>query len=771
VKICFPARKANGKDYSTLDEMMAQVGREPHGTWLGGTNGMWHGGIHISRESAPASFLTLENVDTAVPLPFMAGGEVVAYRLNSQYLTDSWLGQTLQYSSTFVLVKSVCTPDPNKPADSLEFYSLYLGLTPPSAFPALQCYQVTARGNGLRTRHYSGQEKTGEPAPVPTGKLATGQKVAVLRENLFGLDGHIPTFGLARLLNEHNEMTGEAFWVSVDPLYMTPEGKHTAHLPAWMQQAVKQGIWDAVVKPANRMTVAAGDAVGFLGEDIVPGALNETETDPYVHIEVLSTDDRLPDFLRNAAGVTGGEKYLHIRPESSLYTRSGDTFTKTSGKVRKDIHKILPQAKCPSFTDSTGKRWFDIGQGAWLSGDDVEADISQYDLKSRGFSAFEQPATASMDKSLHENWVKSAFSHLSEWVRPERGIREKQVSNYYQALIRKMDLNHDGELSGWELHQALQYPEMDVRDLVAGLVIKHDSEWSGGSSHLRWTDYLKHMDMLLTGYVRTWLDKMEWMSQVPPFDEGKPIWHMHPVKFLDAIAVKSVGRITLPMLRMIWTNTANVSDELLQQVADELNTGLDLCNLNTEERLYHFMAQVYQETGAKFSITENLNYASTALPILFSYYRHHPAEQELDGRTASHSANQINIANKAYGSRNGNDMPGDGWLYRGRGMKQLTGKNNYRRFSAYNNSKWGESADFVSSPELVANEIKYAVRSALFFWDDNKMYLKADEGYSLEASIDVTNIINSGLAMDQKRLRFNNLENFLNKKVFQGVFD
>ncbi|RSB23035.1 VgrG-related protein [Enterobacter cloacae] len=538
MKICFPARKANGKDYSTLDEMMAQVGREPHGTWLAGTNGMWHGGIHISRESAPASFLTSENVDSAVPLPFMSGGEVVAYRLNSQYLTDTWLGQTLQYSSTFVLVKSVCTPDPDKPDNSLEFYALYLGLTPPSAFPALQCYQVTAEGNGLRTRHYSGQEKTGEPAPVPTGKLATGQKVVVLRENLFGLDGHIPTFGLARLLNEHDEMTGEAFWVSLDPLYMTPEGKHTAPLPAWMQQAVTQGIYDTVVIPATRMTVAAGDAVGFLGEDIVPGGLNKAETDPYVHIEVLSTDDRLPDFLRNAAGVTGGEKYLHIRPESSLYTRSGDTFTKTSGNVRKDIHKILPQAKCPSFTDSAGKRWFDIGQGAWLSGDDVEADISQYDLIRRGFSAFEQPATASMEKSLHENWVKSVFNHLSEWVRPERGIREKQVSNYYQALISKIDQNHDGELSGEELHVALQYPEMDVRDLVAGLVIKHDSEWSGGSSHLRWTDYLKHMDLLLTGYVRTWLDNMEWMSQVPPFDKGKPVWHMHPVKFLDAIATK-----------------------------------------------------------------------------------------------------------------------------------------------------------------------------------------------------------------------------------------
>ncbi|AFJ47021.1 hypothetical protein [Shimwellia blattae] len=769
MKICFPARKANGKDYSTLDEMMIQVGREPHGTWLAGTNGMWHGGIHISRESAPSSFLTPENIDTAEPLPFMVGGEVVAYRLNSQYLTDTWLGQTLQYSSTFVLVKSVCTPDPTKPANSLEFYSLYLGLTPPSDFPVLPCYQVTVQGNRLRCHHYSGQEKAGELAPAPTGKtLTTGQKVVVLRENHFGLGGHTLTFGLARLLNEHNEMTGNAFWVSVDPLYMIPNGKHTAHLPAWMQQAIKQRTYDAVMKPATRITVAAGDAVGFLGKDIIPGALNKTQTDPYVHIEVLSTDGRLPDFLRNAASVTSGEKYLHIHPESFLYTRNGDIFTKTRGKVRKDIHKILPQAKCPSFTDNAGKRWFDIGQGAWLSGDDVDADIGQYDLTKRGFSAFEQSATASMEKSLHENWVKSAFSYLSEWVRPERGIREMQVSNYYQALIRKMDLNCDGELSGHELHVALQYPEMDVRDLVAGLVIKHDSEWSGGSSHLRWTDYLKNMDMLLSGYVRTWLDKMEWMSQVPPFDEGKPVWHMHPVKFLDAIAVKDAGRITVSMLRKIWTSENNVSDSVLQQVADELNANLDLCHLNTEERLYHFMAQVYQETGPKFSIIESFDYSASRLPNLFLYYRLHPEEQLLDGRTENHKANQVNIANKAYGGRNGNHMPNDGWDYRGRGMKQLTGRYNYRVFTQYSSKVWGESLDFEEQPELVSSSIKQAVRSALFFWDRYELYKKADGGVTRAASEAITDVVNSGT--DSRALRYNNLIRFSHEKIFGDVF-
>ncbi|WP_240116240.1 hypothetical protein [Erwinia endophytica] len=103
-------------------------------------------------------------------------------------------------------------------------------------------------------------------------------------------------------------------------------------------------------------------------------------------------------------------------------------------------------------------------------------------------------------------------------------------------------------------------------------------------------------------------------------------------------------------------------------------------------------------------------------------------------------------------------------------MKQLTGRRNYKRFTDYSMSKWHEDIDFVDNPDLVANNIKYAVRSALFFWDDGKMYLKADGGYSLNASLDVTNIINNGLSMDEKKLRFNNLEDFLKKNIFHGVF-
>lgn len=533
--ICFPAKKANGNHYSTVDDIMARILQEPHGSWLAGTNAMWHGGLHITDVSAPGSELTRETADTAVPLQFMTGGEVVAWRLNQDYLSADYMGNTLQYSSTFVLVKSTCTPDPEKPDNALDFYALYMGLAPLSAFPVHTLHQVTEQGNKLRKRHHTGQEKPGEQAPTPSGEhLTTGDRVVVLGENTFELNGIPQQFGLARTLNSKSEMNGAAFWVALDPIFMTPDGEQRAHLPAWMQQAIAQGVYDAVVTPATRCTVAAGDAVGYLAEDIAPDGMQGVEKSAFVHIELLSTDSRMQDFLSNTAQVKSGQTYIHIHPESYLYTRSGDTFTRTTGKVKKDIHQILPQDKCHPFTDSSGKRWFTIGEGAWLSEEDVDADIAQYDLMKLGFSAFEEPPTSDMTQSLHEGWIKSAFTQLAEWVRPERGIQEKQVSTWYKAILRKMDSDSSGDLSGAELYHAVHFPEIDVRDIASRMVVKHDSEWFGGSQHHRWKTFLQRTDRLYVSYVRQWFDDMEWMSQVPEFSSGEPVWHMHPVVFLDA---------------------------------------------------------------------------------------------------------------------------------------------------------------------------------------------------------------------------------------------
>lgn len=769
MKTCFPARKVNGEDYANLKEIMTCIGREPHGSWLAGTNHMWHGGIHLTEVTAPGAVLSEEKADKAVPLQCMADGEIVAWRINRDYLTGDYLSRPYQYSTTFLLVRSPFQADSAKPESGLDIYSLYTGLAPVSDFPVYKVVQARETVLMYKAGSYAGSESADGVATVPeqSGRLSAGSRVRVLKEGRFSNNGVVQPFGLAKLLNDKGEACGNTFWVTLLPEYMAEASEQRTHLPAWMQQAVTHGAWDSVVVPSSPVHISVGDAVGFLAADIAPAGRGKTSASYFAHIEVLSVDPRMPDFLTNPGNTDTGTRFIRLGLHKPLYLRTGDTFAPMGAITERDGGKLLELDKCQPIV-SGGKTWYQIRSHTWMSQDDVGV-VRQFDLAEREFSALTENTISDMKNSLKAGWVRDGLIKFAERMNPEKGMRQGMMSRYYKGMVDKLDTDYDGMLSPRELYVAVHHSEMGIRKLASRLVVKHDSEWFGGSSHHKWETFFQNYDVLRVDYAKKWLDDNEWMSQVPAFSSGAAVWHMHPVVFLDAIAASS-GCITLAMLRKIWTSTANVSDELLLQVAEELNANLDLCHLNTEERLYHFMAQVYQETGPKFSITESLNYASPALPIFFSYYRRHPTEQELDGRTAAHPANQMNIANKAYGSRNGNNMPDDGWRYRGRGMKQLTGRGNYKRFTEYSASKWNESTDFVSKPELLVDNIKYAVRSALFFWDDGKMYLKADEGYSLEASIGVTNIINSGLSLSDKKVRFNNLEEFLNKKIFQGVF-
>lgn len=719
MKICFPARKANGEQYATLDEMMQPLCQEPHGSWLAGTNNMWHGGIHITSKSAPGSVLTNETADTAVPLQFMAGGEVVAWRVNQDYLTSTYMNKPLQYSSTFVLVKSTCTPDPEKKANSLDFYTLYIGLAPLSAFAKHKLYQVTEKGDGLSQREYTGKEKDGDKAPVAKSKLKTGDRVIVLREITFDLKGQTQTFGLARVLNSKSEMTGKAYWVSLDSQFVTPDGEQMAHLPAWMQQAVAQGAFDAVVKPAMKLEVAAGDAVGYLAEDIAPCDLHGVEKSAFVHVEVLSTDSRMIDFLSNKAQVKSGPKYVHIHPESPVYARSGDTFTQTKGKVKKDIHKIMPQDKCQPFTDSSGKRWFDIGDGAWVSEDDVDADIGQYDLDKLGFKAFEEPSTSDMTKSLREGWIKDGFTRIAEWVRPERGIREKQVSDYYKALLRKMDSDNSGDLSGEELRHAVNYAELDVRDIAARMVVRHDSEWFGGSSHHRWRTFLKQLDPLCVSYVRKWFDDMEWMSKVDGFSSGAPVWHMHPVIFVEALS-DSAELINVDAFMSLYEkeHTSFAPGTAALSSASKSNLRKVLNSLNSYYATsVEYKPNLYKLAYMLATIRHETYHYTTA-----EFFSEKP---EIGGVSYFNKYDPV-LANtpkrRERAIKNGNTAQGDGFKYRGRGCVHLTWKNNYKKAQ----DKF--DVNFVDSPDL-AGDFKYAVPIMIWGMEEGMFSGKKLNGY------------------------------------------
>lgn len=206
-----------------------------------------------------------------------------------------------------------------------------------------------------------------------------------------------------------------------------------------------------------------------------------------------------------------------------------------------------------------------------------------------------------MTKSLREGWIKGGFTKIAEWVRPERGIQEKQVSDYYKALLRKMDSDNSGDLSGAELSYAVNYAELDVRDIAARLGVKHDSEWFAGSSHLRWRTFLKQLDPLCISYVKKWFDDMEWMSKVEGFSSGESVWHMHPVIFLNALS-DGEEMITYEQLKAMFPAD---KENYVEIYLEPLNETMKLFEINTPLRKAHFMAQILHETGF-FKYTEEI---------------------------------------------------------------------------------------------------------------------------------------------------------------------
>ena len=113
----------------------------------------------------------------------------------------------------------------------------------------------------------------------------------------------------------------------------------------------------------------------------------------------------------------------------------------------------------------------------------------------------------------------------------------------------------------------------------------------------------------------------------------------------------------------------------------------------SRQRLAHFFAQVLHESGLMRFDTENLNYSAKALRAVFGKYF------KTDEQAADYARQPERIASRVYANRmgNGSEASGDGWRYRGRGLLQLTGKDNYQAFANWPSpTGWAKRASSMS---------------------------------------------------------------------------
>jgi putative chitinase len=149
-----------------------------------------------------------------------------------------------------------------------------------------------------------------------------------------------------------------------------------------------------------------------------------------------------------------------------------------------------------------------------------------------------------------------------------------------------------------------------------------------------------------------------------------------------------------------------------------LEAAMQEFSINTADRVAMFIAQVMHESGKLAFVSENLNYKAASLDAVFPKYFKNA------GRNAAEYEKQPEkIANVVYASRmgNGDTASGDGYRYRGRGLIQLTGKDNYTKCGAALGKDLVKDPSYLESPEG-------ASRSAAWFWNKNGLNALADAG-------------------------------------------
>jgi putative chitinase len=191
------------------------------------------------------------------------------------------------------------------------------------------------------------------------------------------------------------------------------------------------------------------------------------------------------------------------------------------------------------------------------------------------------------------------------------------------------------------------------------------------------------------------------------------------------------------------------SDDMAEKWVDALNATCTRFEINTPERIAGFLSQVGHESGGLKFVVENLNYSAPALRTVFGKYFTD------DSQANAYARQPEKIANKVYANRmgNGDEKSGDGYRYRGRGLIQLTGKDNY---TAFGNAC---GINVIADPSIVESP-NAAALSAGWFWNTRHLNSLADA----KDIVGMTKRINGGTnGLDDRQMRYAKIMDYFNR--------
>lgn len=202
-----------------------------------------------------------------------------------------------------------------------------------------------------------------------------------------------------------------------------------------------------------------------------------------------------------------------------------------------------------------------------------------------------------------------------------------------------------------------------------------------------------------------------------------------------------------------FRRAAGITEQLAVRWFPHITAAMKEFGIIEPEHQAMFIAQAGHESRGFSRLVESMDYSIAGLADFVRYGRLTQGQANALGRRSYERVlpleRQRAIANLVYSKRMGNNGPTDGWFYRGRGLIQITGLNNYRDCGN------GLKVDLVKQPELLAQD-EYAARSAAWFFAT-----KGCMKYTGDL-VRVTQIINGGQnGIDDRRARYINASKVL----------
>ncbi|MDH0092667.1 hypothetical protein N7373_14545 [Achromobacter mucicolens] len=477
--------------------------------------------------------------------------------------------------------------------------------------------------------------------------------------------------------------------------------------------------FDRIETPSPPIPIKMGDLIGHMGEQVSSGEAliaGQPTTRPTLHLEVFSGED-VPRFLRDC------RKHADKLPERhwTLLRLRKDDQIKGEPKDSAPVVVTMGSDRTIAVTretsvqnDDKGQRWVNVKVHA-ADGSPV---VGWAKDKDRRCTPWHWPNFDVVDAASNDagTWWDGTAEAFIDFL---RGGARPAVSPFFKQVRRLAGMDDDGEWGEEALDAALKDRTASRR--LGGLIAYHTSEWFVPSWASKY-GVISEVAMGLgkraienVGAEKNCVMRLRWWSDVAA-DVGLPdeakVYHFHGAGLVNNLSKSGTNRVTVAMLQSIFPQAPT---SRLAVIAQGVNENLDAGKLDSEFRLCHFFGQVRQEIGEGAKFREDLRYSSDGLfKSNLSYYRGNKERSDRDAR------NEEAIANNAYadeyrstGYKLGNVEPGDGWRYRGRGLKQLTGRTNYKNFTASHQRIWGGNVDFEQDPDKVGEPICSAIRPCI----------------------------------------------------------